>query len=565
MIFKESTGDAMETVKNGLAIRLIPWLVGTATFLLVASTASHYGLGWDEPNYLHASDLEIQWIAELAQNVIRGEAAKSLDDDRIKAMWHWDPYHVPHPPFSRILSGLTKMAFSSFMDKFNAYRLAPALFFTLLVTVMYLWMAALFDRATGLFSSLALIVIPNLFGFAHFAVTDIPLAAMWFLTVYCFWRGLNDWRWSVLLGIVWGLALSTKFPALLIPIPLLLWAHLYHRREYANNVFVMCFISPLIMVLSQPYLWHQTFLRILEFLYEGISRAYREDANYPILFFGQPHFTSDLPWYYPFFITAVTTPETILLLSLVGAIALARSKAQREIAVLFSFNVGALLVMGLLPGAVLHDGMRQLLAILPFLAGLAGAGFFVIVRYVTERSKMILALRRVTHLQPKLIGILYLLLLFPPALDLLVYHPYELSYYNRLVGGIQGAYRRGLEVTYFLEVFTPAFLKSLNNDLPPNATVNALFGNFMLTYYQTENRLRPDIRVTDGEDFDYYILVFRRGLFREQEEAFLASRPRLYRAWRLDGAPLILMFNKEGLARGSLPSRSPPTEERKQD
>lgn len=521
---------------------MLPWLIGGAVFFLVASTTPHYGLTWDEPNYFYASDLHMQWLTDFWKNLFNGQIRRSLEDEVIKAAWHWDPYHVPHPPFSRILSGLTKAIFSPVVDKFVAYRLAPALFFALLVTVTYLWMTELFDRVTGLFTALTLVAIPNLFGFAHFAVTDMPITTMWFVTTYCFWRGLKDWRWSLVLGVVWGLALSTKFPALMIPIPLLLWAHINYRQSYQNNIFSMCFISPLIMVLSQPYLWHQTFLRILEFLYEGVSRGYRLETNYPILFFGQRSFTSDLPWYYPFFITAVTTPETILVLIFVGTLALARSKAQREIVLLFLLNACFLLVMGLLPGAVLHDGMRQLLPVLPFLAGLAGAGFFVIVRYLTERSKKTLALQRVKHLQPKLIGILYLLLLFPPALDLLVYHPYELSYYNRLVGGIRGAYQRGFEVTYFMEAYTPGFLRFLNKELPPNAKVNALFSNIMLLYYQKEDRLRPDIRITDGENFDYYILLNRRSIFTEKEDAFLASRPRLYDASRLDSVPLILIF-----------------------
>jgi len=515
------------------------------TFLLAALTINDYGLTWDEPDYFHASDLHIQWLADFGKNLVGGRLDNSVQDDVIKATWHWDPYHVPHPPFSRILSGLTKALFSPFMDKFTAYRLAPALFFALLVTVMYLWMTELFNRVTGLFAALTLVAIPNLFGFAHFAVTDMPLTTMWFVTTYCFWRGLKDWRWSLVLGVVWGLALSTKFPALMIPIPLLLWAHIHYRQSYQNNIFSMCFISPIIMVLSQPYLWHQTFLRILEFLYEGVSRGYRLETNYPILFFGQRSFTSDLPWYYPFFITAVTTPETILVLILVGAIAWARSKAQREIVLLFLLNACFMFVMGLLPGAVLHDGMRQLLAILPFLAGLAGAGFFVIVRYLTEQSKKTLALQRVKHLQPKLIGILYLLLLFPPALDLFVYHPYELSYYNRLLGGIHGAYQRGFEVTYFMEAYTPEFLGRLNKELPANAKVNALFSNVMLLYYQKESRLRPDIQITDGEAFDYYILLNRRSIFTQKEDAFLASQPRIHDASRLDSVPLILIF-KEG-------------------
>jgi len=521
---------------------IIPWLLGAGVFLLVAFTSSHYGVSWDEPAYFHASDLHIQWLADFRKNLLNGNLEDSLRDDAIKAAWHWNPYNVPHPPFSRVISGLTKTFFSPFIDKFTAYRIAPALFFALLVTLMYLWIAELFDRKTALFSAFAMVIIPNLFGFAHLAVTDMPLASMWFLTVYCFWRGLKDWRWSIVLGVVWGVALSTKFPALLIPIPLLLWAHLYHRRAYTDNVFAMSFISPVVMIAVQPYLWHQTFLRILEFLYEGVSRAYRPETNYSVFFFGQLYFTKELPWYYPFFITGVTTPETILLLALAGVVALAWARPQREVMVLFLFNAGFLLIEGLLPGAVLHDGMRQLLSLLPFLVGISACGFFVLVRYLAERSERTMALQRVKHLREKVAGAAFLIVLALPTLDLFVYHPFELSYYNRLVGGIRGAYRLGLEATYFMEAFTPDFLRLLNDRLPPHAVINASFSNFMLAFYQKENRLRHDIVITDGKDFDYFVLLNRRTTFSEKDLPFLASRPHLYDALRLDGVPLILIY-----------------------
>ena len=189
---------------------LMPVALFLAVFLLTASTTADYGICWDEPNYFHASDLHIQWLADFGKNLVQAQIGKSLQDDVIKSAWHRDPYHVPHPPLSRIVSGLTKSIFSPVIDKFVAYRLAPAVFFALLVTVMYLWMTELFDRWTGLFSALALVLTPNLFGFAHLAVTDMPLAAMWFLTVYCFWKGLNDWRWSLFLGIVWGFQLNFR-------------------------------------------------------------------------------------------------------------------------------------------------------------------------------------------------------------------------------------------------------------------------------------------------------------------------------------------------------------------
>ena len=153
-------------------------------------------------------------------------------------------------------------------------------------------------------------------------------------------------------------------------------------------------------------------------------------------------------------------PETILLLIFVGLIAMAWIKPQREVMVLFLFNAGFILVMGLFPGAVLYDVNRLMLPVLPFLAGIAGAGFFFLTRWLIEHSQRIMMLQRVKYLRAKLIGTVSLLVLFPPAFDLMVYHPFELSYYNRLVGGIRGAYERGLEVTYFMEAFTPNLLST---------------------------------------------------------------------------------------------------------
>lgn len=524
---------------------MLPWLIGGAVFFLVAFTASHYGLAWDEPNYFHASDLEIQWLVEFGKNLFSGQVTKSLQDDVIKAAWHWDPYHVPHPPFSRILSGLTKTLFSPFMDKFIAYRLGPALFFALLVTVMYSWMASLFDRATGFFSALSLVVIPNLFGFAHFAVTDMPLTVMWFVTTYCFWKGLKDCKWSLVLGVVWGLALSTKFPALMIPIPLLLWALIYYRQASQNNIFAMCFISPIIMVLSQPYLWHQTFLRILEFLYEGVSRAYRPETNYFIFFFGRRYFTSDLPWYYPFFMVGITTPETILALSLIGAACIPWLQGQRAMTVLLLFNAAFILIMGLLPGAVLHDGVRQLLPVLPFLGALAGVGLFRLVEYLTGLGQKAAALKGINHLKAKIAGVMFLLLLFPPALNLFLYHPFELSHYNRFVGGIRGAYQKGLEVTYFMEAFTPDFIDFLNRKLPQNSVINASFSNFMFEYYQEEGRLRQDFRITEKEDFDYYILLNRRSASSGVKRVLSREDLKSYASVQLASVPLVLVYKTD--------------------
>jgi hypothetical protein len=514
-----------------------------AALLLVGVTLKDYGVTWDEPPYFHATDLHSYWLSGFGKNLLTGELEKSLSDETIKAAWRWNPYHVPHPPFSRILSALTKYLFYPPVDKFSAYRIAPALFFASMVTAMFLWMSELFDRTTGLFSSVLLILTPNLFAYAHIAVTDLPLASLWFITAYCFWKGLENWRWSIAAGVVWGLALATKFPALLIPVPLLIWAHLFHRDRYANNSFALLFLAPLMMIATQPYLWHQTGLRVVDFLYEGLSRGYRPDTNFTIYFYGEKYLTSELPWYYPFFVVGVTTPLPIIALAAIGTGPIAWGRDGLSHLFLFLLNALFVVVLGILPGAVLHDGMRQLLSALPFVVALAGAGFYATTQGLFKAMHPLEGVVITTGLRGKIAVTLFLLVSISPAVNLYLIHPFQLSYYNSLVGGIQGAYKRGLEMTYFMDALTPSFIQQLNKQLPERATVHASFANFMLDYYQKQGRLRSDIRLTKGQPFDYYILLNRRSALPPRENRLLNGSVPPYVSVNVAGVPLVSVFD----------------------
>ena len=75
-----------------------------------------------------------------------------------------------------------------------------------------------------------------------------------------------------------------------------------------------------------------------------------------------------------------------------------------------------------------------------------------------------------------------------------------------------------------------------------NAVINPSFSDFMFVYYQKENRLRKDIRITDKEDFDYYILLVRESTFSEFDHALFTTNPHPYDTFRLDGVPLISIY-----------------------
>jgi len=81
--------------------------------------------------------------------------------------------------------------------------------------------------------------------------------------------------------------------------------------------------------------------------------------------------------------------------------------------------------------------------------------------------------------------------------------------------------------------------------LPPNAVINASVSNFMLNYYQKENRLRRDIRITDSGDFDYYILLTRQSALSQADRLLIYNNPRPYISMLLDGVPLVSVYKVE--------------------
>ena len=74
-------------------------------------------------------------------------------------------------------------------------------------------------------------------------------------------------------------------------------------------------------------------------------------------------------------------------------------------------------------------------------------------------------LQAVAHLRGKLLGFLGLLILFSPVLDLYLCHTYQLSFYNRFVGGIRGAYRHRLRLASSMEAFTSEPVDAINTNL----------------------------------------------------------------------------------------------------
>ena len=76
------------------------------------------------------------------------------------------------------------------------FRLPAFAVAALIPALLHAWGSALWGRRAGLFAALSFFVVPRHFFHAHLSCFDMPVAAMWLLVVYLFWRAEEDLRFA---------------------------------------------------------------------------------------------------------------------------------------------------------------------------------------------------------------------------------------------------------------------------------------------------------------------------------------------------------------------------------
>jgi hypothetical protein len=138
----------------------------------------------------------------------------------------------------------------------------------------------------------------------------------------------------------------------------------------------------------------------------------------------------------------------------------------------------------------------------PFVAVLGGLGFSRLIGFVRARID-----ERGVVLGSLLLGIVFFL---PAWWQTTHVSPYYLSYYNELIGGLPGAARAGMEVSYWYDAMTPDFLARVEQEVPEGATVLNWPTPKYLEELQAMGRLRTDIRVGQEWPSPYLLLLARK-------------------------------------------------------
>ncbi len=404
--------------------------------------------------------------------------------------------NAEHPPLGRWLLGIASVVGQPFevllkgLDPTDSYvlagRLAPACTFGALVALIVGTAIRRWGRPAGLSAGFALLAMPRAFAHAHLGALDTFLSFTWTAALLAGDRALRarrPVRAMAAAGVLWALALLTKIHAWFLPPILGAWSVLrVGPRRAAGAMLAWAVTGAALYWAGWPWLWYDTWARLGAYWGTGVERT-----TIHVLYLGQVFADRDVPWHYPWLYFAATVPIGLQALGAIGAVGGWRGRRPDPLPLLL---IGSILFFLLLfsTRVPVYDGERLFLHIFPAWAMLIGLGF----GRLWER----LARRRLARS-----GLVAFLA--AQAVGVVTTHPFGLSYYNALVGGLRGAERLGLEVTYWSDAVDNVLLDRLARAAQPGATaalVPTLYpGQGVLTTGFNRSLARREIVLADQE------------------------------------------------------------------
>lgn len=426
------------------------WGLGLAASLAVLLTLDGPGLTIDEPLDVRPGRNYVATLRAEGWRFFRPEVVDRVFRD-----------NAEHPPLGRWLLGIASSLLEPFevvwkgADPTGSYvlagRVAPAIAFGLLVGMVAATAGRRWGTGAALAAGFALVAMPRVLAHAHLGALDTFLCLFWNLAL---WGG--EWaartkrplRAAIPAGLLWSLALLTKIHAWFLPLFLGGWFFARLPKRRATAVFFVWLVTGLLgFAAGWPWLWYDGGSRLIAYLGTGVSRT-----SILVQYLGRVTPDRDVPWHYPFVYFLATLPPGLLILGSVGLAAGWRSRRADPFPILLAAVV--LFFLGLFSGrAPVYDQERLFLLIFTPWALLVGLGFERLwERFAGARARLALVV-----------------FLIAQGTGAVMMHPFGLSYYNALVGGLPGAQRLGLELTYWGDPVDQTLLDRLAELAPRRA------------------------------------------------------------------------------------------------
>lgn len=521
-------------------------IISIAFFLLALFTLPHYGINWDTINhlprgqgYLHYfltgnrdySDMP-RWFSyyqdpqSLTINTdipLTPESRRSIYQNQvIDFNWLIINDGNGHPPLSGILSSLFNFVLFQQLGLINdidSYRVYGVFLSACLVGLVYWWTKKVYGRFAGLIATLSLAVYPLFFSELHFNTEkDLPETVYWSFLMFAVWKGVStkSWKWILVSGIFFGLALGTKFNVLFSVLIILPWlavylisiwrekkVKLFEALKSNSKIILACLAAPVIglglFFVFWPYLWFSGLnglILVLNF-YQTIGTTTSTDSSFIW------HFGINL---YPLKWIIYTTPEVILILFAlgIGFVIANLNKRRDKVALLFLLWLIVPIIRVSLPNTNIYGGIRQIMEFIPALAILTGAGAGYLFSFVAKKTSY-----------ATIASLIIILSFIPIIITLIKIHPNENVYFNSLIGGLEGAKQQNIPGwgNSFGAAYRQAFVW-VNNNAEKGATVGfayELMPNFPEIFVRRDLKLDNHSRSGSARWGEYAVTLTHQG------------------------------------------------------
>ncbi|MFC1625810.1 ArnT family glycosyltransferase [Patescibacteria group bacterium] len=481
-------------------------------FLVVGLlTLTHYGINWDSINHLtrgqaylnfyltgkgdYSNLPKFDWYWQNPKSLliksdisIQNVPQRSFyESDETNYFWHLSN-DGGHPVLSDILSSLfNKILFSKLrlINDIDSYRIYGLVLAASLVGLIFYWTSKAYGRFAGVIAAISLSLYPLFWSESHFnSQKDIPETVYWSFMLFSIWKGISkrSAKWITLSGLLFGLALGTKFNIIFSVFVLAPWLIFVVKKDIFKNkkLLISIAVAPVIgiaiLFASWPYLWPDLYSGIFKII--GYYKDIGLTSNINTRFLGPLGINT-----YPIQWITYTTPIVILVLSVLGFIsALLRLKKEKDkISFLFILWFLVPVVRVTIPGTTIYGGVRQIMEYIPAMAILSGLGASVVLKCFSRKKTTILVI---------------ILCFIPTVVKLIQIHPNENVYFNKLIGGLSGA--KSKDIPSWGNSFGAAYRQGvvwINDNAPKGSKVafaRELMPNIPTIWF------RPDISFSNG-------------------------------------------------------------------
>jgi len=407
-----------------------------ATTVLVIATFADYGITWDEDVH--------NWYGVLVLNYY----VSGFADLRATQWLDLFNYGGVFDMAAAILN------FVSPFDTYETRHLLNGLVGVLGLVGVWRLGSALGGPRAGFFAALFLVLTPNYYGQMFNNPKDVPFAVGMVWALYYLVRIVPElpkasFATVAKLGLATGLALGVRVGGLLVMgyLGALLGASALWRALDARSFrlllseSVTSFVRVLLPVTMIAYavmlaFWPFGQLDPLHNPLIALANFSHEIFPFPTLFDGSYVPANDLPWSYLPVHIALALPELVLILAVAAlplGLALAWRQGERlsRLAALSYAIVGFAILFpigyAIAIKAVLFDGMRHFIFVLPPIAALAAVLMDQVLTWLKRFSY-----RRLAYGALGLYGLGHIAIMG-------MLHPDEYVYYNAFIGGVHGA------------------------------------------------------------------------------------------------------------------------------